>query len=240
MKTAFVTIGTAVVTQVFGNYNPALYGGDGRHKGIDYGVPVGTPVYACLPGMVTTAVTGETGYGRHIRITHEDGSLSIYGHLSKFNVGVGQVVEAGVEIGRSGGDPNDGIDGDGNTTGAHLHWEIRPAGALLSDQGAVNPMKYCSKFLADPVKKVGEVTSVSGLNVRAKAVNGQVLMTLKLKEVVDILEVVDGWARLRSTRPEWCSMQYVMVTQELNGVIVSGPSLEEKVERLWAGHLELH
>ncbi len=55
MNVAFPTINTAPVSQVFGNYNPALYGGDRKHKGIDFGVMVGTPVYACIDGDVVYA-----------------------------------------------------------------------------------------------------------------------------------------------------------------------------------------
>ena len=106
----------------------------------------------------------------------------------------------------------------------------------MTDQGAVDPMKYCVNFLEQPIK-LAEVTSLGGLNVRIKPVDGQVLRVLKRKEVVEVMEEVNGWARLRSIRPEWCSMQYLLGTQVIS---VVEPSLEEKVARLWAAHPEIH
>jgi murein DD-endopeptidase MepM/ murein hydrolase activator NlpD len=246
MKTAFPTLADARVTQVFGNYNPALYGGDRKHKGIDYGIMPNNPVYACMPGIVQVAVNGQTGYGRHVRILHPDGSLSVYGHLNKLLVEKGQSVEAGQEIGKSGGDPKDGVDGDGLSTGPHLHWEIRPPGLHASDQTAVDPMDYCLRYI-NSQKQNAEVTAAAGLNVRsAPSASARQIGTLFRKEVVQVVEQREGWARLHSLRAEWVSAKYLYVT----GAVVDTPvienvsvpelSLEEMVGRLWAAHPELH
>jgi len=71
------TIPTAIITQNFNNYRPDLYGGDGRHKGIDYGIPTGTPVYACMSGLVELAAVANNGYGRHVVVKHGDGAHAL-------------------------------------------------------------------------------------------------------------------------------------------------------------------
>lgn len=242
MNTSFPTISNAPVTQVYGNYNPAMYGGDRKHKGIDYGIMAGTPVYACMPGTIHTAINTQTGYGRHVRILHPDGSMSIYGHLSKLLVSAGDVVDAGREIGKSGGDPRDGIDGDGLSTGAHLHWEIRPPGKHASDQTAVDPMEYCLQYMPETVD-IGEVTA-AGLNVRSDAqAAAPRLATLFRKEIVKIVEQKNGWGKLYSLRNEWVFMQYVHLTGNVVKPASPAPAViadAEKLARLWAAHPELH
>lgn len=245
MNVHFPTIPTAPVTQVFGNYNPALYGGDRRHKGIDYGVISGSSVYACMPGTVTVSQNGQTGYGRNVRITHPDGSLSIYGHLSKLLVTVGDEVLAGQEIGKSGGDPRDGIDGDGLSTGAHLHWEIRPPGLIASDQTAVDPMMYCLQYLPG-LLQVGEVAAAA-LNVRTLPNAAAIRIgSVFRKEIIHISDQHNNWGKIHSLRDEWISMMYVHLTGEEidHGAIVVPQKTElsdaEKLARLWAAHPELH
>lgn len=246
---SFPTIATAPITQVFGNYNPNTYGGDGRHKGIDYGVLVGNPVYACLDGVVSVATMTPTGYGRHVRISHADGSLSIYGHLSKTLVSVGSQVRAGQEIGKSGGDPTDGIDGDGLSTGPHLHFEIRPPGKTGSDQYAVDPENWLLENYMPGTYKVAEVTATSGLNVRlAPSMNGIRLRSLMRKETILIETIEAGWAKIRSLRPEWCSAEWLSLTGEVVEIRIkpadpsTPPTLPdaEKLARLWDAHPELH
>lgn len=240
----FPTIPTARVTQVFNNYNPLLYGGDRRHKGIDYGIAPNTDVYSCMDGIVELATTAQTGYGRHLRILHHDGSLSIYGHMNVLLVDKGQVVKAGELIGKSGGDPNDSVDGDGLSTGAHLHWEIRPPGLHASDQSAVDPMKYCIQYLDDVEREVAEITA-TGLNVRVRPhVLAPQIGLLYRKEIIHVVETYENWARVHSLRPEWSHVAYMRFTGE---VIKPVPieeqpelTLEEKVYRLWSAHPELH
>ena len=244
----FPTILNAVVTQAFNNYNPSMYAGDGRHKGIDYGVMTGNPVYACMAGTVQVATNQQTGYGRHVRILHADFSLSIYGHLSALKVRSGDAVTEGQIIGLSGGDPRDGIDGDGLSTGPHLHWEIRPAGTHSSDQGAVDPEKWCLQYVPGTYQ-ILECTASGGLNVRTQPnTSAPVLRTLKKRERVAIAEIKDNWARLLALRPEWCSLSYLAPTGET--ITIPEPdapqppkpelSDAEKLDRLWQAHPELH
>jgi murein DD-endopeptidase MepM/ murein hydrolase activator NlpD len=239
---SFVTIPDAIITQKFNNYNPSNYGGDGKHKGIDFGIMVGNPVYACMDGLVKSAIVTQTGYGRHIRLMHEDGSMSIYGHLSKLLVAEGDKVLAGQEIGKSGGDPNDAIDGDGFSTGAHLHWEIRPSTSLLTDQGAVDPMEWCIKYIPG-IRKQAEVIPYEGLRARAMPIDGRTLYIIPHRTQVNIIEETNGWSRLLSLRPEWCSSAFLLKTgietnPNIPPIIVYTDA--EKLERLWNAHPELH
>jgi len=108
------------------------------HRGLDIAVPYGTPVAAVAPGTVEAAGPNG-GYGNYVRLGHgklgSGGSLltTAYGHLSQINVSVGQRVTLGQVIGRVGS--------TGDSTGPHLHFEVRFNGA------AVNP----APFLVDQV-----------------------------------------------------------------------------------------
>lgn len=240
---AFPTLPTAPVTQAYGNKNK-MYA-SGVHRGIDYGVAVGSPVYACMSGRVVIAsAPTNTGYGRHIRIEHPDGSVSIYGHLAECLVLVGGTVNAGELIGRSGGDPRDGIDGDGFSTGAHLHFEIRPPNAI-TDQDAVDPVEYLLRNKTGIIIYEYECIASIGLNVRsAVSSSAPVLRALKFGEQVYIEEAyVNGWMRLHALRPEYCYGGFLKPTGNVINK-VDDPMIEisadEKLSRLWAAHPELH
>lgn len=242
-KVAFVTIPSAIVTQKFNNYNPTMYGGGGKHKGIDFGIIVGTPVYTCMDGVVTTAVVTQSGYGRHVRITHNDNSMSIYGHLSQLMVEVGDIVVAGQQIGLSGGDPTDGIDGDGLSTGAHLHWEIRPPNSLTTDQGAVDPMEWCCQYI-EGTRREAEITTYLGLRARHEpSTDGTILYVMPHRTLINVLDEVDGWSKILSLRPEWCFSEYINFTGITSEVVESEVNIytdKEKLNILWEAHPELH
>lgn len=87
-----------------------------RHNGLDFGVPVGTPVRSTMDGRVIYAGWNDQGYGNLVIV--ENGPYrTYYAHLSSIPVSVGQQVTAGTVIGLSGN--------TGNSTGPHLHYEIR-------------------------------------------------------------------------------------------------------------------
>lgn len=98
-----------------------------QHQGVDLAGPVGTPIHATGEGVVTFA-GWQRGYGNLIKIQHELGVETRYGHLSKINVRVGQRVSQNSLIGAMGN--------TGRSTGPHLHYEVRVNGA------AVNPMSF--------------------------------------------------------------------------------------------------
>jgi murein DD-endopeptidase MepM/ murein hydrolase activator NlpD len=89
------------------------------HPGVDYGAPIGTPVYAAYSGTVTIAHFSRSA-GNVIDITTPSFGSSIYMHLSSIGVTVGQSVGAGQQIGLSGN--------TGNSTGPHLHFEQHSPG----------------------------------------------------------------------------------------------------------------
>lgn len=97
------------------------------HRGVDWGVPVGTAVMASSGGVVTRS-GWFGGYGICVDIRHPDGKVTRYGHLSKTLVSVGQTVTQGEVIARSGN--------TGQSTGPHIHFEIQVGGT------AVNPFIY--------------------------------------------------------------------------------------------------
>ena len=100
------------------------------HSGQDFVVPSGTSVRAAHSGTVVTAGWGGA-YGNNIVIKHGSHTYSQYGHLSHLRVSVGQHVITGQEIGKSGS--------TGNSTGPHLHFEIRTTPYYGS---SVEPLHY--------------------------------------------------------------------------------------------------
>jgi murein DD-endopeptidase MepM/ murein hydrolase activator NlpD len=99
------------------------------HKGIDVANNVGTPIVAARSGTVTFSGWDDGGYGYLVKITHDDGSVTVYGHNSRLLVREGEEVQQGQTISQMGS--------TGRSTGPHLHFEIRPPG-----QGAVNPLQF--------------------------------------------------------------------------------------------------
>ncbi|WP_065961330.1 M23 family metallopeptidase [Streptomyces sparsogenes] len=106
-----------------------------NHSGQDFVVPSGTSVRAVHGGVVVKAGGNGAGdgpaYGNAIVIKHDDNTYSQYAHLSQVKVWVGQTVTTGQEIGLSGN--------TGNTTGPHLHFEIRTTPNYGS---AVEPLAF--------------------------------------------------------------------------------------------------
>ncbi|MFJ6700230.1 transglycosylase family protein [Streptomyces sp. NPDC091272] len=102
----------------------------GYHTGVDFPVPTGTSVKAVGPGSVVSA--GYAGsYGYQVVLRHADGKYTQYAHLSALTVREGQKVDVGQRIGRSGS--------TGNSTGPHLHFEVRTGPGFGSD---VDPVAY--------------------------------------------------------------------------------------------------
>ncbi|MFE6042539.1 peptidoglycan DD-metalloendopeptidase family protein [Streptomyces sp. NPDC056452] len=122
---------TAPVTARTGTpYHQAGSWSSGYHTGVDFPVPTGTSVKAVASGKVVSA--GWAGaYGYEIVIRHSDGRYSQYAHLSSLHVREGQQVGGGQRIARSGS--------TGNSTGPHLHFEIRTGPGYGSD---VDPLAY--------------------------------------------------------------------------------------------------
>lgn len=86
------------------------------HNGLDFGIPVGTEIKSTMDGNVVYAGWNNQGYGNLVIVEHGD-YKTYYAHLSSIPVSVGDSVSAGATIGLSGN--------TGNSTGPHLHYEIR-------------------------------------------------------------------------------------------------------------------
>ncbi len=100
------------------------------HKGLDIAAPGGTTIVAAASGKITFA-GWSGGYGYLVKIDHGNGVETYYGHCSKLYVSTGENIVAGQKIAAVGS--------TGNSTGNHLHFEIRLNGAQ------VNPQKYVYK-----------------------------------------------------------------------------------------------
>ena len=118
--------GSYPITQSYGDTVTSAF-----HTGIDYGCPEGTPILASEAGYVVFAGWDKTGYGNCVIIWHKPGVSTLYAHLSRIVVSVGEQVARSEIIGYSGN--------TGNSTGAHLHFEAR-----------TDPADYRTHF--DPVK----------------------------------------------------------------------------------------
>ena len=106
-----------------------------EHQALDIAIEEGTPVLAAESGTVVhtqvwdgVTMDGDQSYGNMVMLSHADGNSTLYAHLSEISVSPGDAVEKGSEIGKSGT--------TGNSTGPHLHLEVRTA------DGCVDPMKF--------------------------------------------------------------------------------------------------
>ena len=118
------------ITSGFGMRLHPLLGYTRMHEGIDFGVPVGTPVYAAGDGVVEEA-QWKGGYGRWIKLKHAGGWETGYGHLSGWAVHAGARVHQGEVIAYSGS--------TGESTGPHLHYEVIRNGVKINPKGANAP-----------------------------------------------------------------------------------------------------
>ena len=106
-----------------------------EHQALDIAIEEGTPILAAESGTVIhtqvwdgVTMDGDQSYGNMVMLSHADGNTTLYAHLSEISVSPGDAVEKGSEIGKSGT--------TGNSTGPHLHLEVRTA------DGRVDPMKF--------------------------------------------------------------------------------------------------
>lgn len=105
------------------------------HSGIDFPVSYGTKVMAATDGTVSTQYN--SAYGNMMIVTAKDGTETWYCHLSTYQVAPGTTVKAGDAIAFSGD--------SGNSTGPHLHFEVRPSGG-----SAIDPLSWLRSHGLDP------------------------------------------------------------------------------------------
>lgn len=94
------------------------------HHGTDLKLTVGTPIYSVFDGIVRIRSYDRTGYGYYVVVRHKNGLETLYGHMSRITVDVGQEVKAGDILGLGGN--------TGRSTGPHLHFEVRYQGLSIN------------------------------------------------------------------------------------------------------------
>lgn len=116
-----------MLTSSYGYRRDPFTGVAAMHSGLDFRGPTGAPIYAAANGRVSF-VGSKSGYGNVVEISHGNGMITRYAHMSRFQSRVGQEVAAGDVIGAIGS--------TGRSTGPHLHFEVR-----VNDR-AVNPRPF--------------------------------------------------------------------------------------------------
>lgn len=123
----FMPAQSGMITSGFGYRSDPFTRGGAMHPGLDFRGKMGAPIYAAADGHVSF-VGRRSGYGNVVEISHGNGLLTRYAHMSKPKAKVGQKVEAGDVIGLIGS--------TGRSTGPHLHFEVR------INNRAVNPRPF--------------------------------------------------------------------------------------------------
>jgi murein DD-endopeptidase MepM/ murein hydrolase activator NlpD len=121
-------VADGIMRSPFGVRRHPILGYTKMHTGVDWGAPIGTPIYAAGNGVVETA-GWESGYGKYVRIRHANGYETGYGHMTAFARGI----EPGVQVRQ--GQLIGFVGSTGLSTGAHLHYEI------LVNNRFVDPMR---------------------------------------------------------------------------------------------------
>ena len=115
------------ISSGFGYRSDPFTGGAAFHPGLDFRGPIGAPIYAAAKGQVSF-VGQKSGYGNCVEVSHGNGLVTRYAHMSAFRTQLGHIVNAGELIGAIGS--------TGRSTGPHLHFEVR-----INDQ-PVNPRPF--------------------------------------------------------------------------------------------------
>ncbi|MDQ3465315.1 MAG: peptidoglycan DD-metalloendopeptidase family protein [Actinomycetota bacterium] len=102
--------------QITSDYGPR---GGSMHYGVDITAPMYTPIYSAGDGVVLQAGSA-SGFGQAVYIQHDNGDVTVYGHIETIHVSAGQSVVAGQEIA--------GVGSRGFSTGPHLHFEVQQGG----------------------------------------------------------------------------------------------------------------
>ncbi len=190
---------TFVMTQAFGETitNP------NGHTGLDYGLPIGTAVLAAAEGTVVKVANDPKGYGLHIILEHQSGLQTLYAHLSRCAAWKGQSMRAGELLGRSGT--------SGNSTGPHLHFEVRlegkpidPLPLLTASNVQIPPQQAAAASKANKKWKV----SCEMLNIRSgPGIGAPIIGRIREGTAVPELAVVETrWIRIADG--EWVAAIY--------------------------------
>lgn len=245
--------GKGYISQYFGE-RPNVYPTSRGHNGVDWGLTVANNVYGMQEGEVIVAELRQekTGYGGQVRIRHPEG-VSIYGHLSKVLVKVGDIVQGGQLIGLSGGDPSSPY--SGFSTGPHLHAEYRlnsgapqVPGGFVYNAIDILPLLVSREFAGEEAKPMFTVrTLIGNLTVRRAPVmeTGNEIRNAGLGEFT-VYEEKNGYGRIHRFLSEWIYLQnpnYVVRVNADDPVQVvkkwSEMTVDEKLEALRERHPEI-
>ncbi len=126
-----------------------IYKTEKLHTGMDFTAPIGTEIYATGNGVVSKIELNGRGYGNNVLIDHGYGYETLYGHMSKVKVFVGQKINRGDLVGLVGN--------SGTSSGPHLHYEVR------KNNNPVNPVNYYYNDLTpEEYEKMLELSSQAG------------------------------------------------------------------------------
>ena len=141
------------MTRVTSKYGPRRRR---MHKGIDLKVQIGDTIRAAFDGKVRIVKNqGRRGYGKYVVIRHDNGLETVYGHLSKFLVGVNDIVRAGDPIALGGN--------TGRSTGSHLHFETRFLGQAINPADIIdfeNSIPHQDQYVFRNVKINGRKSNI--------------------------------------------------------------------------------
>ena len=162
----------------FGRRTNPISGKRQRHLGQDLTCKRGTEIYAPADGVVELARPSNKGYGNLLKVQHSFGFMTMYAHLQKFKVRSGQFVKKGELIATCGN--------SGNSTGPHLHYEVRFLGRVLNPQSFIDwtPDRFESLFEKERSVKWTPLVDI---------MNNMVKLQLKLtqKPTVEQIEAIN-------------------------------------------------
>jgi murein DD-endopeptidase MepM/ murein hydrolase activator NlpD len=139
------------LTSGFGNRIDPILRTRRMHTGVDFSMPIGSPVYATGDGVISFVETKFSGYGKQIEIDHGFGFKTKYAHLNEFKVRKGQKVKRGELIGYSGN--------TGKSSGPHLHYEV------MVNNSKTNPVYYMYRDLSpDEYEEILRLASEEGVS----------------------------------------------------------------------------
>jgi murein DD-endopeptidase MepM/ murein hydrolase activator NlpD len=176
------------------------------HRAYDFAVMTGTDIYAVADGTVTLIKELKNSYGKYLIIDHADGYQSLYAHLSEFCVEVGETVLGGSVVAYSGN--------TGNSTGPHLHLEIKHNGSNIDYLYLLDPSLVPAKDLIIPDFNFSlPIFNVSVDNLRIRddhSTNSRILGFLYSTDNVPVMEIFydgdDIWARCGYR--QWFAIRY--------------------------------
>lgn len=130
----------------YGYRRDPINGGGAMHNGIDFKGPYGQPILAAAKGIVTHA-GWQSGYGKTVEITHGNGLMTRYAHMSRIKVTTGQIVTQGIQVGAMGS--------TGRSTGTHLHFEVRLNGKAINPRPFLETNSDVLKVKANARQRAG-------------------------------------------------------------------------------------